>query len=294
MTQDTALVQKDGTILPVIDSAAPIFEDGGKVVACVVVFRDATRERRLEEMRREFVSVVSHQLRTPLSGVKWIVELLLQKKAGPMTARQEELLTQARTSNERMIHLVGDLLNVSRIEQGKKLDLQLVAVNICDVIREAITDLEHFAQQHEVGIHTANLLPTYLQATCDSEKVREIFHNLIDNAIKYSDPGSRVEVGLEKQERTAATFFVRDHGIGNSPKEQKRLFEKYFRGTAARAKFTDGTGLGLYVCRALVLAHGGKIWFESKLNQGTTFYVQLPTTLTPNQPAHVSPGRRKS
>jgi len=272
MANHTVLVQKDGNRVPVADSAAPFKDKNGKVIGCVIVFRDVTKEREIDQMKTEFVSVASHQLRTPLTGIKWFAELLLKNKLDDTT---RDYITQISISNQRMVHLVDDLLNVSRIDTGRKFDINLLDIDIVPLVKSVIEEQMPGATEKHVSISCAIDAPHKLILAVDELKIRQVFQNLISNSIKYSKENTTIVVGC-KQEPKEVTFYVKDGGIGIPKHQQNQIFKKFFRAENVFTVHTDGTGLGLYIVKAIVEAHGGKVWFESEENKGTTFYFSLP------------------
>jgi len=242
-----------------------------KNIGWLLIFHDITREKFLDQMKSQFVSISAHQLRTPLSAIKWALALLKDKTI-PLKEKTE-IIEKLSESTERMIKLVNDLLNVSRIEEGrflykpKKEDLREIVKTIFDQEKE-------IAQKKNI---TFNLFlpkePCF--SLVDKEKISLAVQNLIENAIHYTPPGGKVEVFLEKKEKELI-FKVKDTGIGIPEEEQKRIFEKFFRGSNALKMETSGSGLGLFITKNIIEAHKGKIWFESKVGKGTTFYFSLP------------------
>ena len=222
-------------------------------------------------MKSQFVSISAHQLRTPLSAIKWALALL--KEENLPFEEKKEIIEKLSESTERMIKLVNDLLNVSRIEEGrflykpKKEDLR-------EIVKTIFNQEKEVAQKKNI---TFNLFlpkePCF--SLIDKEKISLAVQNLIENAIHYTPPGGKVEVFLEKKDKKLV-FKVKDTGIGIPEEEQKRIFEKFFRGSNALKIETSGSGLGLFITKNIVEAHKGKIWFESKVGKGTTFYFSLP------------------
>jgi PAS domain S-box-containing protein len=272
MANHTVLIRKDGTKVPVADSAAPFKDKNGQVVGCVVVFRDVTKEREIDRMKSEFVSVASHQLRTPLTGIKWFSELLLKNK---LSAENKDYVKQISISNERMVRLVDDLLNVSRIETGRKFDLVIKNTDVVPIIESVMQEQWPGAKDKNISLVCATDAPRELILPIDELKMRQAFQNLISNSIKYSKGKDTIEIGCEQQPGEVI-FYVKDNGIGIPKHQQSQVFNKFFRAENAFTAHTDGTGLGLYIVKAIVEAHGGKIWFESAEGKGTTFYFSLP------------------
>jgi len=277
MSNHTVIIRKDGQRVPVADSAAPIKDKSGEVAGCVVVFRDVTHEREIDNMKSEFVSVASHQLRTPLTGIKWFTEFLMKSKLSPKT---KDYVKQISVSNERMVRLVDDLLNVSRIETGRKFDIILKDTDIVPLVKGVVKEQMPSAEQKHIALICAVDAPAKLILPIDELKIRQVFQNLINNAIKYSKEKTKVIIGCQ-QKKNEVIFFVKDNGVGIPEHQQSRVFTKFFRAENVLTMHTDGTGLGLYIVKAIAEAHGGKAWFESVENKGTTFFISLP--IKPNK-----------
>jgi PAS domain S-box-containing protein len=274
MANHTALIRKDGARVPVADSAAPLKNKDGKIIGCVIIFRDVTHEREIERMKTEFVYVASHQLRTPLTSIKWFTELL-NADTNNLRADQKEALQQVFQSNERMIHLVNELLNVSRIETGKKYTIVKAPTDLIGVINTVLTENIALIEKKKVRVERCAGTSENFTVNVDQEKIEQVFQNLINNAIKYSCEQGVIEIGCERK-ADELVFRVQDHGIGIPKKSQARIFEKMFRAENALIADPDGSGLGLYIARAIVEGHGGTMWFESEEGKGTTFFFTLP------------------
>lgn len=276
MANHTMLVRKDGTRVPVADSAAPLKNSKGEIVGCVVVFRDVTKEREVDRMKTEFVSLASHQLRTPLTSIKWYAELLLtDEEKGKLKGEKREFVEEIHGGNERMINLVNDLLNVSRIETGKKFVIEKIKTDIGSLVTQAVKEQEVIAGQKNIQIVCENELKKKALILIDGEKIRQVFQNFISNAVKYSPAKSTIIVNCHENEENYI-FSVKDQGLGIPKDQQARIFEKFFRASNVILTEAEGTGLGLYIAKSIVEGHGGKIWFESVDKKGTTFYFSLP------------------
>lgn len=242
---------------------------------------DATRElresnrqlQRLDEAKNEFISMASHQLRTPLTSIKGYLDMVLEGDLGKINATQKTVLTEAFSSSERMVQLINDFLNVSRLQTGKfSIDRQPSSLEA--LVREEVTLLQVVARQRQITLKTAisRQLPPL---AIDADKFRQVILNMIDNAIYYSPNHSTVSVQL-RREGDEAVFIVRDKGIGVPKEEQAGLFGKFFRASNARKRRPDGTGVGLFLARKVVLAHDGQIIFESTEGKGSVFGFRLP------------------
>ena len=245
---------------------------------CILIAHDITREKTIERLKNEFISISAHQLRTPLSAVKWTLQMILSGGMGKVKEDVREYINKAYTSNERMITLVNDLLNVSRIEEGRFL-YNLEFVSIKNIIKEAVFSSRVLSLKKKVKVifnPQKNKIP---KIKVDFKKMKLAIQNLVDNAINYSIAGNDVVINLKKLKKQANDFIlieVKDNGIGISKKDQKRLFVKFFRGANAIKMQTEGTGLGLFIVKNIIEAHGGKIWYKSDENKGSAFFVRLP------------------
>lgn len=275
----TLLLRKDGEKIPVSTSAAPLKDQQENTAGCVVVFRDVITERNIDKAKSEFVSIASHQLRTPLTGIKWFIELLMKGKAGKFNKKQLDFLQQIFISNERMIALVNDLLNVSRLEVGaftiepKDIDL---AVTI-----EAITkELAPLAKGKKIQI-SKNFDKNIETYHADPKLLEIIFQNLLSNAIKYTPQNGKISIKLEKT-KTDILFSISDTGIGIPKNQHSQVFTKLFRADNVKQTSAAGTGLGLYIAKTIIENSNGKIWFKSPIFEneqnykGTAFYFTLP------------------
>jgi signal transduction histidine kinase len=276
-SSDIFVNHPDGTKINTRGTSVPIFDKNGKLDRVILVVEDITREREVDKMKSEFISLASHQLRTPLTGIRWFAELLLKGDAGPITPDQKEYLQEIHDSNIRMINLVNDLLNVSHIETGNKFTLLPKPTDVAPIIDSLSNDLIGLAHAHNVTVNKAADFPKEIILNVDGDKIREIFQNLLSNAIKYSKSGGTVEIGLDTTSQpNQAIFLIKDHGLGIPKTEQARMFEKFFRASNVQSQETDGTGLGMYIAKAIAEKHGGSLRFESEQNVGTTFFLALP------------------
>lgn len=230
--------------------------------------------KQLDQAKSEFLSVASHQLRTPLTAIKGYVSMLLSGDFGKLDLRQEEPIKIIYDSSQRLVELITDLLDLSRIESGT-MEFNFAAVDLGPIIESVIEELKQKAQGHNLYLYFDNVHTKCPEIRADKEKIRQVIINLIDNAIKYTTQGG-VTLRLHNTGR-ALQLEVSDTGIGIDPADQKKIFQKFFRTDAANEITREGTGLGIYVVKKLVEVQGGKIWFDSKgLGKGTTFYVSFP------------------
>jgi signal transduction histidine kinase len=234
----------------------------------------------LDDKKSEFISVAAHQLRTPLSGIKWSMGMFLAGELGPLSDEQRDVLTKMNTTNDRVISIINDLLDIDLLSRDKS-NYTFASTNVVTILDETLKDLEPQMQSKNVRVDTSGVQRDTLTAEVDPEKIRIVFQNLIDNAIKYSDPGKTVVVtGLKLN--TMLQFSIKDQGIGIPATQQEEVFERFFRAENAVRRITEGSGVGLYIVKKVVEDHNGRIWFESTENEGTTFYVSIPVSRNPH------------
>lgn len=246
----------------------------GGIIGQMAVLRDITREKEIDRMKSEFISVASHQLRTPLSAIKWVIKMLLDGDAGALNPEQQDLLDKGYRSNERMITLVNDLLNVSRIEEGR-FQYQFSFEDITPILESVVAEVTPIAREKGIDVRLASVPPGLPKVKVDSNKLRLAIMNLIDNGLKYTPKGGSVTVRT-KSDRKYMTVEVQDSGVGIPKKQQAQMFQKFFRAANVVKLQTEGSGLGLFIVKNIVERHGGKISFESEEGAGTTFRFTLP------------------
>ena len=229
--------------------------------------------QRLDEAKNEFISMASHQLRTPLTSIKGYLDMMLEGDLGKISPTQRAVLREAFSSSERMVRLINDFLNVSRLQTGKfTIDKQ--SVDIAQILRDEVSLLKVVADQRsvEMVLKVDKKIPSL---AVDSEKISQVMLNMIDTAIYYSNPHKKVVITL-KSSGKMIEFSVKDSGIGVPKSEQANLFGKFFRGTNAKKRRPDGTGVGLFLAKKVILSHDGEMIFESEEGKGSTFGFRLP------------------
>lgn len=240
----------------------------------IVILHDITREKAVEKMKTEFVSLAAHQLRTPLSAIKWTLKMLLDGDLGKISKEQQGFIQKTYQSNERMISLVNALLDVTRIEEGRYL-YKPVFSQIEDIIQFVVNSSKERAQRKEIKVLFKKPEIKLPELKVDVEKIRLVIQNLLDNAIAYTPRKGEVTICLKRAKKKIEVQ-IQDTGVGIPAAQQKRVFTKFFRGSNVIKMETEGTGLGLFIAKNIVEAHRGKIWFESEEKKGTTFYFVLP------------------
>ncbi len=229
--------------------------------------------RALDARKSEFVSVVAHQLRTPLSGIKWTLNMLLNGELGPLSVEQKTFLMKSYESNERMVALVDDMLSADRIESGK-FQYNLVPTQLLDVFDNVLYELHPIALKKEIKVEFVHRDPQLPQVLVDQEKIRAVIQNLLENAVKYTPAHGTISIELTRQDGFIRVA-IKDSGIGIPRDQHSNVFKRFFRAKNALHIETDGSGLGLFIARGIIEKHGGTIWFESKENHGTTFYFTV-------------------
>jgi PAS domain S-box-containing protein len=285
MSNHTVIVRKDKKRIAVADSAAPIRDSAGAIAGAIVVFRDVSKEYELDKAKSEFVSLASHQLRTPLSAINWYGEMLLGGDAGKLTKDQHEYIREIFEGSQRMVELVNSLLDVSRLEVGKLAD-KPEPTDVASLI-------ESLAKELEVSIVSKHMtlkkdISKLKPVIADPKQLRMIVQNLMSNAVKYTPekgtvgvvlrPASAEDMNRAGLESSHPHWFlsVADDGFGIPKEEQPKIFGKLFRANNVRKLDVEGTGLGLYIVKQVVEKMGGRVWFESEENKGATFYVVAP------------------
>jgi PAS domain S-box-containing protein len=270
-------IRKDKSKFPADISTSSFVQDGN-ILGTITLFRDVTAERNIDTMKNEFISLASHQLRTPLAAIKWYSKILLEGDTGKLLPEQIEAADSIYTSTERMIDLVNSLLNITRIESGriivepKPTDLKQM---IEDIVKEI--KIRYMDKKQNISLSVQGEIPII---DIDPRLIRQVFVNLLTNAAKYTPEKGSVIIAISKNDTDVITE-VRDTGVGIPEKEQQKVFDKFYRGENTANQETSGTGLGLYLVKDIVEISKGKIWFKSQEGKGTIFWVSLPLAGTP-------------
>lgn len=242
-------------------------------IIAFVITRSFERLAEASRMKSEFINIVSHQLRSPLTNIKWTFEVMASEEFKVSAEKQEEYFVNVKENIARMVELIDDLLIVSKIEQGS-FSIAKIEISLKDLTRDLVERYKVFAEASRIKLnfYSQENLPEVL---ADPSLLKIVTENLIDNAIRYTKGGGLVEIKLIK-EKDKVLFAIKDSGVGIPQKEQKYIFQKFFRAENISKERTRGSGLGLYVCRSIINKMGGQIWFKSQLGKGTTFYFKLP------------------
>ncbi len=269
--------RKDGTPYHAEVKVDPVIDDDGEIIYFVGIERDITEAKELEQMRNDFIAIVSHQLRTPIGSLRWILEMLLEEEMGKLDKPVKTSIEQAYRSTKHMLQLVQSLLSVSRIDRGN-FHKEAELTDITEMVEQAVNEIDLFAgekkinvsltidQSCEAGGCKAKVHPTMFQ---------EILENLLSNAIKYNYPGGDIHLTMSKKDNHVL-LEIKDNGIGIPKADHEKVFWKFYRSENAQLHETNGTGIGLFVVKSHLESWGGSIEFESEEGNGTTFNILLP------------------
>ena len=253
-------------------NATALLDRAGNQQGMILVFHDLTRLKQLENTRQEFVANVSHELRTPLSMIKGYVETLIHgAKDDPNVATR--FLQTIEKHADRLTYLIEDLLTISRLESGQ-IVMNIQKVDLRPLVDDVLNDLQSRAAEKKVNLE--NQAADDLVVRADAERIQQVLFNLVDNAIKYGRVEGRVWIKTWVAPERMIEVSVCDNGPGIPPDSIDRVFERFYRVDKARSREQGGTGLGLSIVKHIVQSHGGEVWAESQLEQGTTFFFTLP------------------
>lgn len=269
---------------PAAVTTAPVLAKG-VMVGTASIFRNMHKEASIDKAKTEFVSLASHQLRTPLTAIKLFTEILLTKHSDPAD-EEKGILENIERSNEKMIQLVNDLLNVANMEAGR-LNPEFHVVAIGEVVSGVLSEANAMAHKRNININYECTVKDGLIMETDAKLLRQIVNNIVTNAIEYSQNGTKISVKVSKNRDKSCVISVKDRGIGITKRAQREIFNRFFRAQNAIKFKTESSGLGLYVCKMMVETLGGKITFKTVEDKGTTFFITLPavppTPKTSNQ-----------
>jgi PAS domain S-box-containing protein len=268
---DCTYVRKDGTRFPVSLSVTALRREAENLSGYLMIASDLSERRAIEKMKDEFLSVVSHELRTPLTSIKGALGLLNGGVTGKLPAAAEKMLQLALNNTDRLTRLVNDILDFERMESGQ-ITMETQISDTAQLMRESAESVHVIAQGEGVSVV---LVPLAVPVRVDPSRIVQALINLLGNAIKFSPPGGRIEFGAERN-GASVVFRIKDEGRGIPKDKLETIFERFQQVDASDSREKGGTGLGLAICRSIVQQHGGRVWAESELGRGSTFYVQLP------------------
>lgn len=284
------LMSREKKQLPISLNISPLFDDNKQVMAAVAVFRDASDERAQEQQRADFISTASHEMRTPVAAIEGYLALALNAKVANIDSRARDYLEKAHSSTQHLGQLFQDLLTSAKAEDGR-LTSHPVVVELGAFLEQLTNDLRFVAEkkglfmEFVIGNSGATInasstagsqkvvRPLYY-VFVDADRLREVVTNLFDNAVKYT-PDGKVSIGLTGDDAVAQCY-IRDTGPGIPAVDLPHLFQKFYRVDNSATRTIGGTGLGLFICRKIVELYNGRIWVESELGKGSSFYINLP------------------
>ncbi|HSW36973.1 MAG TPA: ATP-binding protein [Candidatus Saccharimonadales bacterium] len=283
------LVSRSGKQIPINLSISPLLDEDKQVSGAVAIFRDVSEERQAEKQRAEFISTASHEMRTPVAAIEGYLALALNDKVSTVDTRARNFIEKAHASTQHLGKLFQDLLTSAKAEDGR-LTNHPVVIELGSFLDQLVNDFKFTAEKKGLSLSFTTGTNQTIDASrhgggervvrplyyihADPERLREVVTNLFDNAIKYTDQG-KIAIGLTG-DNEVAQFYVRDTGAGIPAEDIPHLFEKFYRVDSSATRTIGGTGLGLFICRKIVELCQGRIWVESVLGKGSTFFINLP------------------
>lgn len=270
-SREYRFLKANGKYAYVRDRAIIQRNDKGKVIRVIGSIMDITQQKELNLAKDEFLSLASHQLRTPLTAIRLFSEMLVDGQVGKLNKQQHEYAEKIEQSTERMVRLIGDILNISRVQLGR-LKIEPKPLHIEDIVERSVEEIRPVAKQKGLTLtyKKSTLAPTQI----DVVLMEQIIHNLLTNAVRYTHKGG-VEVALD-QDGNGYLLSVKDTGIGIPKESENRIFERFYRADNAVKVEGEGTGLGLYLIKMVMRTTGGQVWFKTREGKGTTFFVKIP------------------
>ena len=283
------LLMKNGKTLSVDVSVSPLRDKADKTYGAIATFRDVEEQRKQQKQRADFISTASHEMRTPVAAIEGYLALALNDKVTKIDAKGREYLEKAHSSTKHLGQLFQDLLTSAKAEDGR-LANHPVVIEVGDFVEKLVDDLKFSAEkkglllellmggQQRTDASTVDVskkvIKPFLYVHADPDRLREVITNLFDNAVKYTEAG-RISIGITG-DKEVVQIHISDTGAGIPPEDIKHLFQKFYRVDNSATRTIGGTGLGLYICRKIIELYGGRIWVESELDKGSTFYINLP------------------
>jgi PAS domain S-box-containing protein len=268
--------RKNGEIYDAEIHISPILDTNGNIIFYIGIEQDITKQKAVDKMKSEFISLAAHQLRTPLTAIKWQLELALENSKEVISESQKIRLMKIADSNERMISLVDALLTVSHLETGS-IVITPIKMQINPIIEQCIEECKnkYHNRHHDIQYVIDSLIP---EVPLDKILFEQIVQNFLTNAIKYSLPNTHIDIHVVLENNDQIKIIIKDNGFGIPEKQKELIFSRFFRADNSKLIETDGTGLGLYLSKKIVEAYGGTIGFESIENKGSTFWFTVPVT----------------
>lgn len=271
-TKEYFYVRDEGNRIPIALSVAPVVNS--HIIGAIAVIRDISLEKQIERAKDEFISLVSHQLRTPLTSLSWYSDLLLEDRSGQLSSSQKQYMDEIQSATQRMNETVNLILNISRVELGA-FQVNPTQVNVCKVVEAALNESKKMIELKKIHINSSCGSHDLIM-NIDAKILEIVLQNLLSNAIKYTAINGEVNLFFEINKLNELLIKITDNGCGIPRVDQPKIFTKVFRATNANLVDPNGNGLGLYLTKSVLDRMGGKIWFESEENKGSTFYVTIP------------------
>ena len=299
MSSDTPIRDNNATLasrnnkqLPISLSLTPLLDGNKQVYAAVAIFRDVTQERQEEKQRSDFISTASHEMRTPVAAIEGYLALAMNEKVSTIDARARGYLEKAHDSTQHLGQLFQDLLNSAKAEDGR-LTSHPIVVEMGEFLERLTNDLRFVAEKKGLNMEfvvgsnqtidatatsSLNVVKPLYYVKADPDRLREVVTNIFDNAVKYTDAG-KVTIGLTG-DQNVVQFYVRDTGQGIPAEDVPHLFQKFYRVDNSATRTIGGTGLGLFICKKIIELYQGRIWVESQVGKGSSFFINLPRLST--------------
>ena len=275
---DLRVVHSRGKIVYLALANSPVMDSSGNIIGIMGIARDISESKKIEELQNKFVSHVSHELRTPLTAMKEFMALLIDEIPGKLNEEQSEYCQRVSSNIDRLTRIIENLLLISSVDEGK-IFLEKQLVDIKDLINQVCETLKITAEKKKIRIKTVSEAnPPRIYA--DSDRIVQVLTNLIYNSIKFTQEGGEITVGI-RDRGDKIIFWVKDNGIGISPEDQERIFDRFQQIRGRQSFGRQGSGLGLAISRDIVSLHRGEIWVESRVGEGSTFTISLPKALAP-------------
>jgi PAS domain S-box-containing protein len=267
------VIEKEGEDVNIFNTRVSLIKGRqGEVLGAICVLEDITELEKLSELKSDFVSQVSHELRTPLTSIKGATKLILRGSTGVINEKQTKLLKIMNEDTDRLINLISDLLDIAKLESGK-IKMKKEDFDLSDVLRQCVETIQSLAKDKNHKVFEK--FNSSLKVNADKDRIKQVVINLLSNAIKFTPPEGQIEI-LARQVNGLSEVCVKDSGMGVPKEFQVKLFEKFQRADNSMTAEVQGTGLGLAICKKIVEDHGGKIWVESEINKGSSFFFTLP------------------
>lgn len=268
---ETRRLTKDGRLLDVSLTISPVMDKQGKIIGLSKIARDITDKKQEEQRKNDFIGMVSHELKTPLTSLAAIIQVAQKKLAQSEDQFLSDAMEKANQQARRMASMINSFLNISRLEAGKLL-IEKQPFDLGQLLQEILEETRLTVTSHIFSLKEC----TNLKVNADRDKIISVISNLISNAVKYSPKGRLIDISCKLNGNMMVTVSVKDEGMGIKPEDLSYIFDRYYRVETNHTRHISGFGIGLYLSAEIIKRHGGEIWAESELDKGSTFYFSLP------------------